>query len=322
MSGDSTTPLVTAVIPTRNRPELVCRAVRSALDQTYKNLEVVVVVDGTDPNTIRALRRSEDDPRLRVFELIRNVGGAEARNVGVQKSGGTWIAFLDDDDEWLPDKIERQVRIARCKNEQNTIITCQYIDRYVHADLLRPQRFYRPGEPISEYLFCESSLVHPTRGFLATPTLMIPKSLLLAEPFTRGLRRNQDADWLLRVMAKFNAAIYTVPGPLAIVHNEVCSGRIGSNYDWRYSSEWAVSNRHLFTRRALGFFFATHCVFAAVKQGESVSGCLSLLYACWKYAILSPAIVWFFFRHAALAPLFRSFAPRWLRIRAEQFRHR
>jgi glycosyltransferase involved in cell wall biosynthesis len=104
-------PLVSVVIPTRYRPEMVCRSVLSALRQTHPNLEVIVVVDGPDPLTIAALG-ALDDPRLRTVPLPENVGGSDARNCGVRTSKGEWIAFLDDDDEWLPQKLEKQLALA------------------------------------------------------------------------------------------------------------------------------------------------------------------------------------------------------------------
>jgi glycosyltransferase involved in cell wall biosynthesis len=95
---------VSAVIPTRNRPEQLLLAVRSALQQTHSELEVIVVIDGPDPKTAQALT-GFNDSRLRIVQMERNVGGSDARNAGVQAARGRWIAFLDDDDEWLPHKL-------------------------------------------------------------------------------------------------------------------------------------------------------------------------------------------------------------------------
>lgn len=94
--------LVSVVIPTRNRPHLLLdRALRSALTQTLSNIEVIVVVDGPDPATLQTLH-GITDPRLRVVALPENLGGAEARNVGVRHARAEWVALPDDDDEWLP----------------------------------------------------------------------------------------------------------------------------------------------------------------------------------------------------------------------------
>ena len=94
---ETTAPLITAVIPTRGRADLVTRAVFSALHQSYPHVEVIVVVDGPDPDTLAALK-AVDEQRLRVIALTENVGGSEARNIGVRAARGSWIALLDDDD--------------------------------------------------------------------------------------------------------------------------------------------------------------------------------------------------------------------------------
>ena len=104
--------VVSAVIPTRNRPAFVGRAVRSALNQTLQSVEVIVVVDGPDERTVYALAQISDS-HLRIISLKESVGAQEALNVGVRESHGLLVAFLGDDDEWLPTKVERQLRVAQ-----------------------------------------------------------------------------------------------------------------------------------------------------------------------------------------------------------------
>jgi glycosyltransferase involved in cell wall biosynthesis len=82
--------MVSAVIPTRGRPELVVRAVKSVLGQTWQNLEAVVVVDGPDRETLAALAALGDE-RVRVVALEKSVGGSQARNVGAEHARGAWV---------------------------------------------------------------------------------------------------------------------------------------------------------------------------------------------------------------------------------------
>ncbi len=111
--------LVSAVIPTRGRPELLRRAVRSALAQTLREIEVVVVIDGEDSATKRALQElAHEDGRVRVVALATSVGGSDARNRGVDAASGEWIAFLDDDDEWLPGKLQAQIDAMKARRRQ------------------------------------------------------------------------------------------------------------------------------------------------------------------------------------------------------------
>jgi glycosyltransferase involved in cell wall biosynthesis len=101
-------PLVSAIIPTYNRSNIVCEAVESVLQQTYTNIEVIVVDDGSTDDTQARLRPYGN--RIRVVAQ-ENVGPAAARNHGIAVSQGELIAFLDSDDIWLPTKIARQVSL-------------------------------------------------------------------------------------------------------------------------------------------------------------------------------------------------------------------
>ena len=101
-------PLVSVIIPTHNRASLVCDAVKSVLAQTYNNIEIIVVDDG-----------STDDTRSVVTALSGNIkyilqekqGPGVARNRGIDEASGDWIAFLDSDDLWLPDKLSLQFKV-------------------------------------------------------------------------------------------------------------------------------------------------------------------------------------------------------------------
>lgn len=103
-------PLISVVVPTYNRSTAVKRAVTSVLDQTYRPIELIIV-DDHSPKPVAETLQPIDDENVHVF-LIRheeNRGGNAARNTGIDAATGEFIAFLDDDDEWLPEKLERQV---------------------------------------------------------------------------------------------------------------------------------------------------------------------------------------------------------------------
>lgn len=105
---DGERPLVSAVLITYDRPEMFRAALDSVLDQTYPNLEVVVV-DGSEPPVESILRRRVDGALPARYRRDDGEGAAAARNVGIRAATGEYVAFLDDDDRWLPEKIERQV---------------------------------------------------------------------------------------------------------------------------------------------------------------------------------------------------------------------
>lgn len=111
-SEGSEQPLVSAILITYDRPGMFEAALDSVLDQTYSNLEVVVV-DGSEPPVESRLRRRVDGAFPIRYRRDDGEGAAAARNVGIRAATGEYLAFLDDDDRWLPEKIERQVDAFR-----------------------------------------------------------------------------------------------------------------------------------------------------------------------------------------------------------------
>ncbi len=257
-------PLVSAVIPTHRRPDLVVNAARSALAQTIRDLEVIVVIDGADDAAARALAMI-DDARLRILVSATAVGNSEARNLGVAGSRAEWVAFLDDDDLWLPRKIERQLETARRSPRSCPIVGCRLIARTESHEFTWPRRPPAPGEQLSEYLFCRRTLFSG-EGVMPTSTIFTRRKLLEEVPFRKDLRKHVDPDWLLRAVARSDAGVEFVPDPepLAIWHIEEGRPRISNDVAWQYSRDWIRANRDLVTPRAYAAFLLT-----VASQGAS-----------------------------------------------------
>lgn len=101
---------VSVVIPTYNRAKLLKRTVLSVLNQTYRDFEIIVVDDASTDDTEEVVR-SFSDERIRYIRHNENKGDAAARNIGIKAAKGQFIAFQDSDDEWLPEKLQRQMEI-------------------------------------------------------------------------------------------------------------------------------------------------------------------------------------------------------------------
>lgn len=101
-------PLISVIVPTFKRAQLLRRSVRSVLAQTYRNLELLVI-DDCSPDETPQVMAEFDDPRVRYIRLERNQRAARARNIGIEAARGELIAFQDDDDVWLINKLARQV---------------------------------------------------------------------------------------------------------------------------------------------------------------------------------------------------------------------
>jgi glycosyltransferase involved in cell wall biosynthesis len=267
--------LVSVVIPTRDRPHLVRRAVRSALRQTYPRLEVIVVIDGMDNATLSALA-SIQDARLHLHELAENVGGGEARNLGVGYAKGSWIAFLDDDDEWLPQKIELQMQAAQHVSARWPVISSQVLVKSPDFAWISPRRPYLENQPISEFLFCRRYLIDGA-NYMQTSTLLVRRELMKLVPFRGELRRHQDWDWLLRVSEQSGVSFHMLPEMLSIFHVEGTRSSVGRAEGWELSWRWAREMHALFTPRAYSFFLATECISRAAKEDTSKSVRISLI---------------------------------------------
>lgn len=264
ISSAQTSVCVSVVIPTRNRPELLRKAVASALRQDFENLELIVVADGEGPRT-REVLDSFCDSRLRVIDLAVSVGGGEARNIGVRAARGEWIAFLDDDDEWLTKKLSRQIVAARKSNARWRIVSSRMIVRTPEQELVRPLRSYKPEKPLSEFLFCRESLDDGPFA-MQTSTLMTQKELMLAVPFRSGLERHQDWDWLLRAARVPGAEFAVVDEPLVIYRTEDGRESVGRSQDWKFSMSWGAEMKGYFSPKAYSWFIATECASRAVKR--------------------------------------------------------
>ena len=263
----TTLPGVSVVIPTRARPELVVRAVRSALGQSDPDLDVVVAVDGPDPDTEAALA-AIPDPRLRVVVSARSEGAGAARNRGVEAATGRWIAFLDDDDEWLPTKLERQLAAMEASGLPRPIGACAIIVRGPTGDRAWRQRLPGPREPLSEYLFVRRTPWHG-EGTVGTSTIVAPRELLLEVPFDPTVRRFQDADWLLRAAAA-GAELVFVDAQLSIWTAPEGRSTITAAHavDWRHAYDWIVARRQLVTPRAYAAFLLVRVAALAAVAGD------------------------------------------------------
>jgi len=296
----STLPLISVVIPTRNRAGLVVRAVLSALDQTYPNIEVIVVVDGPDATTVETLAGLAD-ARLRVIALSENVGGSEARNVGVREARGSWIALLDDDDQWFREKLAKQMAMAANTTAPHCLVTCRRLERQPgHLDILAPHRIPRAGEDVSEYMFAsENTKKHTsgaqTSGFLGTRELFMDVS------FSKGLKCHQDWDWYMRAMRNGTTVAFAMEEPLYIMYVEPSRPRMTGIARWELSLEWAESRKSLFTERAYTSFLINVCMFLCEEQSNRAQIFRKLLRLCHRTGRirtrdLASALKWYLFR--------------------------
>lgn len=256
--------LVSVVIPTLNRPEVVRRAVESVQAQTYQNFEIIVVIDGHDPATEASLA-SLHEPRLKVISHGKNKGPGAARNTGVQNAVGQWVAFLDDDDEWLPRKLELQVAAAQSIKDRNAIITCRVHAEFGGKRMTWPARQPGENEHISDYLIDRPRL-RSRPGYVATPTIMVSRELAAAIPFPND-GDHEDWSWLLLLADERKARLHFVWEPLVVVKISPNLSSRSHRNEWQVSLDWARKYRSRMTALAFSSFVMTKVAVRARRAG-------------------------------------------------------
>ncbi|MCH5279569.1 MAG: glycosyltransferase family 2 protein [Christensenellaceae bacterium] len=118
-------PLISVIIPVFNGEDRVERAIESVLSQTVENMEIIIVDDGSTDGTYEVIERiAEKDLRIRILRNSINIGTAKARNRAIDECRGELVAFLDSDDTWHPEKLEKQLDVFR--NSDADIVYCSY----------------------------------------------------------------------------------------------------------------------------------------------------------------------------------------------------
>ena len=162
---------VSVIIPTYKRSAYLKRAVESALSQTYRNIEILVVddngMDTVDGNHVAALMRQFSfDPRVRYLQNAENMGGAVARNIGIHSALGDYISFLDDDDEFLPEKTEAQLSFMKAHKLDVCLVDMAGYNE--NGEQISEKHHAFPENPTRENLLVAHLLHHLT----GTPSLM------------------------------------------------------------------------------------------------------------------------------------------------------
>jgi len=224
-------PLVTVIIPTFKRPDLVQRAIESVRQQTHRNIEILVIDDCSGDNTGEVVR-AIPDPRIRYIRHNVNKGLPAVRNTGIRAAAGEYIAFLDDDDEWRTNKLERQLEAIKGCDAVACIAD-------VNGKSLRVHR----GPTIT--------LKDLKRGSFAPSGLMVRTPALRNVMFDESLRQGEDWDAFIRIAQGYS--IRWVAEPL-LIYNE--GGHVRMTNEAKFLSGAELDKRTAILRKHREFFGA------------------------------------------------------------------
>ena len=183
---------ISVIIPSYNRAKLITKSIESVLNQTYDNIEVIVVDDGSTDNTEEVIKQISDK-RVKYIKLKKNSGACHARNVGIEEATGKYIAFQDSDDEFLPTKLEKQYD-NMIKNKADMDFCKMNI--YTGDNIITVPANNREKRILKEKYLEELSY----GNYIGTPLILITKKLAQKTLFNENLPRLQDYDFVLRAV--------------------------------------------------------------------------------------------------------------------------
>lgn len=225
---------VSVVIPSYKRHKEVIRAVRSVLAQTLPPVEVIVSNDGHDPEKKELLQTIEDN-RVRYVEAPRKGNASATRNFGIQRANGNWVALLDDDDVWLPDKLKSQFEQFEKSGRDEAILGG--VERvYLKNGKIkyRPKAVHSNEVTSADLLFSETGSIH-------TSTIIAPAKVFRKHPFNEKLDRHEDWEWLLEAGECMPVVLTNhVVCERWILPGEGLSRQGGFDYAW----SWYQRNHH------------------------------------------------------------------------------
>lgn len=270
------TPTFSVVIPLYNRAAIIEQTLRSVLDQTFQDFEIVVIDDGSEDNP-QPVISGLGDSRIR-YVRQNNSGANVARNRGIDEAVGRYIAFLDSDDRFLPHHLESSLK---CLSRAENIVSFARIivDRGSGNAFTKPPRGPGVNEPMSEYLCCD-------KGFVQTSTLALPRKLAQETRYLEWLPYGQDVDFACRLAQK-GAQFVFIEQPGAIWNDIKDAKRISSKSSPDVRLRWSTENGALLTAKARRGYIGWRVAKAYAENGQLLKG-LQLFFGAAVRGAYSP----------------------------------
>ena len=202
-------PLISIYLPTCNRADKLERALKSIFSQTYENYEILVCDDGSTDSTESIIRNlAMNDCRVRYFRNSKSLGAPSARNLGIFAARGHFITGLDDDDEFVSDRLEK---LLASWSDQYAFICTNFVDVYSNGDI---KNFYNQKQN-KLFTIQDLLLVNSASSQIFTLTDRLQR----IGGFSKNVLRLQDWDTWLRMSAHFGC-FYRLSEPLYVMHHD------------------------------------------------------------------------------------------------------
>lgn len=191
-------PLVSVIIPTYNRGYCIKRSIFSVLNQTYKNIELIIVDDGSTDNTENVIQDIIATDSRVIYKKKKNGGACSARNMGINMARGKYIAFQDSDDYWYKDKLSTQIAIL--EKEKSDAVYCR-MKSYGVGDI---NNTIVPNINLNSTQLNLDLLLQ--QNYISTQMLVVKSSIAKTIMFDNNLPRFQDWDFAIQLLSQYNTS--------------------------------------------------------------------------------------------------------------------
>ncbi len=265
-------PMFSVVIPLYNRADLVVTAIGSVMEQTVHDFEIIIVDDGSTDNPAPRVE-AIGDLRIRYIRQD-NRGASAARNKGISKARGSYIAFLDSDDLWLPRHLEQAIPLLQSGKD-----VCTYsqviVDRGNGVSFIKPPRALRPDEPVSEYLLCD-------RGFFQTSSIIVPADLARKAMYDENVVYGDDVDLAVKLAHAGGKFEFIANDPSTVWKDHDVQGRLSNHIAPERIEDWLKRIEKFITPKA-----KMGCLGWTVARGYSEQGRLGKALSLYSRSLLS-----------------------------------
>lgn len=257
-------PQVSVIIPTHNRAKLLRNAIVSVLNQTFQDFEILVVDDASQDNTPEVVAGFQDE-RIKYFRHDNNKGGSAARNTGIHNSSCDYIAFLDDDDEWLPEKLSKQMELLLASGPRVGAVYTGCIDVDISTGQVVGKQIPERRGNLSQHLLATNCVGS------ASSVLLKKESLHRVGLFDESLPCSQDYDLWIRIAKEYLFECVRLPLFKYSVHKNKISTDIDARYrgleifQKKYDNAPLSKKYYSHEYVELGI---THCLAGDVKKGR------------------------------------------------------
>ncbi|RXZ01496.1 glycosyltransferase family 2 protein [Fictibacillus sp. S7] len=258
---DKSKELISVVVPTYNREKLIRRTIKSVLNQTYSNFELLIIDDASTDNT-EAVVKTFNDSRIKYFKLEKNSKGTKPRNIGIKEASGEFIALLDSDDEWVNDKLEKQLKYVRETGYKDIVCFTGVILKDDKKEVLSSNESFDDKNDIMEYILLHDNVVQ-------TSTYMLSSDLAKKTMFGENVKKHQDWDFCLR-LKKNGANFIYLPEHLSIYYSDNREGRIANDLKYELSNEWAKSIKDVVSEKVYNAFLAKIVANQLILSGKRI----------------------------------------------------